>query len=127
MGFFDRLQKHWAGDYDDEGEEGVARSVDMGDRELIGVFDVENYEDVQVPADMLKQGRTVLINFERATSEEAYGQVRDFLLGLVYAIDGHYLKVTENVFLFTPKSIGIAKPKARHEDSFSLTGELEAE
>jgi FtsZ-interacting cell division protein YlmF len=119
MGFFDRLQRILSGDYEDEGDEIVTRSVDMGDHEVIGVFDVENYEDVQVPADMLKQGRTVLINFERVSSEEAYGQVRDFLLGLVYAVDGHYLKVTENVFLFTPKRIGIAKPKTRPGDGLA--------
>ena len=39
MGFFDSVIRNLSGNLPDEGDEEMARSVDLGDREVLGAFD----------------------------------------------------------------------------------------
>lgn len=69
--------------------------------------DYHTMQDAQVAADRLKERRPVIVNFEHADPDEARHGI-DFISGVVYALDGFYEKVGENVFLFTPSNTEIA-------------------
>ena len=59
-------------------------------------------------ADALKDGKTVLINFEKIESSE---QVRicDFMNGACYVLDGSVKQITNKMVLYVPKGIAIEK------------------
>lgn len=66
--------------------------------------DFRDMEDARVASDRLKERRPVIINFAHADPEAARRGV-DFISGVVYALDGYYQKVGEQVFLFTPSNL----------------------
>ncbi len=63
----------------------------------------------QVPADFLKSGRAVLVNFHGLDKKTA-DNARFFLSGITYAIDGSLQKVTDTIYVFTPNEVGLICP-----------------
>ncbi len=75
----------------------------------IAVVTPTSLNATQVPADFLKSGRAVLVNFhglDKKTSDSA----RFFLSGITYAIDGSLQKVTDTIYVFTPSEVGLICP-----------------
>ena len=58
------------------------------------------------PADYIKSDRPVIVNFKKLDSEDR-DQVRNFLIGVIYALDGTFTKLSEDLFLFAPSEVGI--------------------
>lgn len=75
------------------------------------VFEPTNFNDTRFVADALKDGKTVLINFEKIESSE---QVRicDFMNGACYVLDGSVKQITNKMVLYVPKGIAIEKIEA---------------
>lgn len=75
------------------------------------VFEPTNFNDTRFMADALKDGKTVLINFEKIESSE---QVRicDFMNGACYVLDGSVKQITNKMVLYVPKGIAIEKIEA---------------
>ena len=69
---------------------------------------VRVYDDAKPAADGLIKGEQQLINLEYASPQMAE-RVLDFLLGVTYALDGDYEKVSSRVYLFVPANIGIER------------------
>ena len=74
-------------------------------REIV-VLEPRAYEDSVTMASQLKEGKPLVINLKYLDSAHARRLI-DFLCGTAFAINGHMLKVSDNVFLFTPEQITI--------------------
>jgi cell division inhibitor SepF len=57
----------------------------------------------------LKQRKSVILNMTLIRQEEAQRSV-DFVAGGTYAIDGHYERIGDNIFLFTPNCVQVSTP-----------------
>jgi cell division inhibitor SepF len=81
------------------------------------------------PADYIKTDRPVIVNFKKMDDEER-DQVRNFMIGVIYALDGTFTKLSEDLFLFAPKDVGLI---TKHEggdsnmESEFFTGDLSPE
>jgi cell division inhibitor SepF len=67
---------------------------------------IQSLDNAQQAADGLKEGRSQIVNLERA-SPEICARVIDFLNGVTYALDGYVEKVGDKVYLVTPATVVI--------------------
>ncbi|MCR4400631.1 MAG: cell division protein SepF [Syntrophomonadaceae bacterium] len=84
------------------------------------VCEPATFEEAQAIADNLKNRRQVVINLEK-TQAEARQRIIDFVSGTTYALDGHTEKLGDNIFLFAPSNVEIAKearPSVRSSSIF---------
>ena len=72
----------------------------------IAVCVLEDPDQEWNPADYIKSDRLVVVNFKKLHGDDR-AQVRNFLLGVIYALEGTYTKLSEDIFIFAPKDIGI--------------------
>ena len=72
----------------------------------IVVLQPGTFEDARAGADYLKMRRPVVVNLQGAHGELAR-RIVDFTSGVTYALDGHMLRVGEEIFLFTPSHVSI--------------------
>ena len=81
-------------------------SVQPGTINEIKIATPMNINQAAEPADMLKEGRSILCNFN-GIEKKNLEQVRFFLMGVVYAIGGTCKKVNDTIWLFTPAHIDV--------------------
>lgn len=81
----------------------------------IAVLTPTNMNAIKVPADFLKNGQAVLINFHSLDKKIA-DNARFFLSGVTYAIGGSLHKMTDTIYLFTPSEIGIIPYQSEDEE-----------
>lgn len=72
----------------------------------IVVLQPKTFDDARAIADYLKLRRPVVVNL-RGTHSELARRIVDFTSGVTYAVDGHLLRVGEEIFLFTPNHVVI--------------------
>lgn len=72
------------------------------------VCEPESFDEVQVLADHLKNRKQVILNFEN-TLPEVSQKIIDFLSGTTYSLDGNSQQLGNNIFIFTPSNVEIAK------------------
>lgn len=65
------------------------------------------YEDSLNIATQLRENSPVIVNLKYLDTDSSKRLV-DFICGTAYAINGHMMKIGENIFLFTPANIFIA-------------------
>ena len=70
------------------------------------VMEPDNFEEVQLVADHLKERRPVIVNLEEAPVELAR-RIVDFLSGTVYALDGGLERIGEAIFLLVPSNVAV--------------------
>jgi FtsZ-interacting cell division protein YlmF len=80
----------------------------------IAILTPNSLNAVQVPADFLKSGRAVLVNFQ-ALDKKVADNARFFLSGITYAIDGSLHKETDTIYLFAPAEVGLICPGENDE------------
>lgn len=68
----------------------------------------EHWENVNQIADHLINRRTVVLNLE-ATNKETARRMIDFLLGVVYTIEGDIKKVAPNTWVITPSNVDMSQ------------------
>lgn len=72
----------------------------------IVVFEPRVYSEVQEVADLLMNGQSVILNFNRIEEDQAK-RIVDFLTGTIYAINGDIQRVGDEIFLCTPHNVEI--------------------
>ena len=70
------------------------------------VIKPKDFIEAQTAADLLKEGRTVVINFEGAELTIAQRSI-DFIGGATYALNGSLQAVSSNIFIAAPDSIEV--------------------
>ncbi len=73
----------------------------------IKVSEPRVYEDSINIASYLRESKPVIVNL-KFLDADAGKRLIDFICGTAYAINGHMLKIGENIFLFTPSSVLIS-------------------
>ncbi|RAP34065.1 hypothetical protein DID75_00375 [Candidatus Marinamargulisbacteria bacterium SCGC AG-410-N11] len=78
----------------------------------IKVEEPKIYEDSLLIATHLRENNPVIVNlkFLDATSSK---RLIDFVCGTAYAINGHMMKIGENIFLFTPNQVTITNSEEK--------------
>lgn len=66
-----------------------------------------NMEDCKDIADILLSGTVVLINYATVREEGLSQRISDFVLGVVYSINGRFEKIAENIFIAVPAGVGL--------------------
>ncbi|MBK3914023.1 cell division protein SepF [Listeria ivanovii] len=64
------------------------------------------YAEAQELADYLKEYKTVVVNLQRISHDQAT-RIVDFLSGTVYALGGDIQRVGNNIFLCTPDNVEV--------------------
>ncbi|AEF93690.1 Cell division protein sepF [Desulfotomaculum nigrificans CO-1-SRB] len=64
------------------------------------------FTDVQIVAEHLKGGQTVIVNLSEVHPEEAQ-RILDYASGVVFALNGSAKKVSSEIFLFVPSGVDI--------------------
>lgn len=72
----------------------------------IVVLQPRSFDDARAAADYLKLRRPVVVNLQGSHTDLAR-RIVDFTSGVTYALDGHLLRVGEEIFLFTPAHVAI--------------------
>lgn len=72
----------------------------------IVVLQPKTFEDARAAADYLKLRRPVVVNLQGSHADLAR-RIVDFTSGVTYALDGHMLRIGEDIFLYTPQHIAI--------------------
>lgn len=79
-----------------------------GASEMI-LIEPQAFEEMPQVIDALRQRKSVILNMTLIRQEEAQRAV-DFVAGGTYAIDGHYERIGDNIFLFTPSCVQVSTP-----------------
>ena len=88
-------------DYFDEGKQ-----FKESNRKKIVLSEPEVFNETPGICDQLKNGYTVVINFEKIKSDEIK-KTFYFLSGVVYTLNGSIQKIAKNVFVLAPNNIDI--------------------
>ncbi len=78
----------------------------LGDSQVV-VKKVAGVSEVGPVADILKQGRIVVLNLEECPTD-ALQRVIDILYGVTYAIDGSFNSIAEKAFVITPYNVSVS-------------------
>ncbi len=88
-------------DYFEEGKQ-----TRESNRKKIVLAEPEVFNETPSICDQLKNGYTVVINFEKIKSDEIK-KTFYFLSGVVYTLNGSIQKIAKNVFVLAPNNIDI--------------------
>jgi cell division inhibitor SepF len=80
------------------------------------LIEPRSFEEMPQVIDALRQRKSVILNMTLIRQEEAQRSV-DFVAGGTYAIDGHYERIGDNIFLFTPNCVQVSTPSSIVNDA----------
>lgn len=66
----------------------------------------DRFDICNATADQLRKGNAVILNCEN-TDKDVARRVVDFLSGAAYVLDGAISKAANNVYILTPKTVGV--------------------
>lgn len=97
------------------------RVVDINDRRMQQVIVVkpQSLEDAQLIASELRAGRVVICNFEGMHDRVAQ-RVMDFLAGSSFALDGHLMTISGQVFVITPKLTALSEGLSQRQEDETM-------
>lgn len=70
------------------------------------------FDEVEILATAYRQGTPVIANLTELPDDEAR-RILDFMSGLSFALEGHLERVTNRVFLLSPKTVEIERDAKR--------------
>lgn len=81
-------------------------------RRTVSVWkEARTMDDAQLIADGLKEGKEQIVNFEKA-DPNTVKDIRFFLCGVTYALNGTATSISHDVMMFTPSSYQIEEGKS---------------
>ena len=87
---------------------GGSKVISMNGRGVeVCVIKPQDFIEAQTAADLLREGRTVVINFEGVELTIAQRSI-DFIGGATYALNGSLQAVSSNIFIAAPDSIEVS-------------------
>lgn len=88
---------------------GMSSGMEINGNALeLKVIKPKHWDNVNQIADHLISKRTVVLNLEDTNKEEARRMI-DFLLGVVYTIEGDIKKVANNTWVITPNNVDLSQ------------------
>lgn len=83
---------------------GKVVSLHSSKNQRVMIMKPEDFGEAKAVADHMRHRRTVVLNLETAGLEEAK-RLLDFVSGTAYALNCNVVKVSENIFIFSPDNI----------------------
>ncbi len=80
------------------------------------LIEPRSFEEMPQVIDALRHRKSVILNMTLIRQEEAQRSV-DFVAGGTYAIDGHYERIGDNIFLFTPNCVQVTNSNSVVHDA----------
>ena len=96
---------------------GKVLSIHSANTMKVVIVEPKNSDDCQKIADHLKDGKTVIVNFEKLDSPVDKNLIFNFMNGAVYVLEGSIKKVSRSIYILAPKNVDI---------DTSITKELES-
>lgn len=90
----------------DSRKKGALVSLPGGQSFRVVVARPTSFEEVQGMADQLKNGRPVLLNLD-STPKDTRARIVNFLIGVIYALDGQMQRVGGGILLFAPHNVDV--------------------
>ncbi|MCS6949771.1 MAG: cell division protein SepF [Armatimonadota bacterium] len=104
--WWSRLKERLFGPSEEEDDGGTVIRLHTRPAQRVHVLYARSMEDARRAADGLKAGHQQLVNFQYA-EPRLRERVVDFLMGVVYALEGTVERVHEQVFLFAPANVQV--------------------
>lgn len=79
------------------------------DYQNVLVYEPTNCNDVQILIDYLKRKEPAIINLDTVDPAAAQ-RILDFTSGAIYALNGSVMRISGNIFLFSPEGVGVTVP-----------------
>lgn len=93
-----------------------------GPQVKIHTVEPRSYSEAQSIADKFKQGQPVIMNLTMTDADLAK-RLLDFASGLTYGLDGGLQKVSEKVFMLTPRNVDVSAATSAARRSTNLFGD----
>lgn len=77
--------------------------------------DPNDFDDSQRIADCMRQGQPVIVNYENTDAILA-NRIKDFISGVVFALEGSLKEIGSSVVLYTPKMVDVGVNGTFSED-----------
>ena len=94
----------------EESEEGQGRVIQFHGREEEGesvkVIRAQTFNEAQIVAEFLKEGKTIVVNLEGIEIGKAQ-RIIDFIGGASFAVDGSLKAISNNIFIVAPGNIEV--------------------
>jgi len=85
----------------------------------ITIIKVRKFDDATAIANVLKTKRPVIFDVIEVEKTEEASRVVDFMVGVVYGLDGDIKKVSGGIFIATPKTVKINSDEVRKKTAAS--------
>ncbi len=106
-----RRRKKETEDSLDESEEKESRVIQFHgkeeEEEVVKVIKPQEFNEAQVVAEFLKEGKTIVVNLEGIEISQAQ-RIIDFIGGASYAVDGSLKAISNNIFIVAPGNIEVS-------------------
>ena len=88
--------------------------------ESVKVIRPQTFNEAQIVADFLKEGKTIVVNLEGIEIGQAQ-RIIDFTSGSCFAIDGNLQKISNYIFIVSPSSVDISGDFQSIMDAFDAS------
>lgn len=75
--------------------------------EVVKVIKPQEFNEAQIVADFLKEGKTIVVNLEGIEISQAQ-RIIDFIGGATFAVDGSLKAISNNIFIVAPGNIEVS-------------------
>ncbi|MBQ9157175.1 MAG: cell division protein SepF [Eubacterium sp.] len=75
--------------------------------ETVKVIKPQEFNEAQIVADFLKEGKTIVVNLEGIEISQAQ-RIIDFIGGASFAVDGSLKAISNNIFIVAPGNIEVS-------------------
>lgn len=75
--------------------------------EIVKVIKPQEFNEAQIVADFLKEGKTIVVNLEGIEISQAQ-RIIDFIGGASFAVDGSLKAISNNIFIVAPGNIEVS-------------------
>ena len=81
--------------------------VSLEEGEIVKVIRPQTFNEAQIVADFLKEGKTIVVNLEGIEISQAQ-RIIDFIGGASFAVDGSLKAISNNIFIVAPGNIEVS-------------------
>ncbi|MBR5047558.1 MAG: cell division protein SepF [Eubacterium sp.] len=104
---FHRKPKDVPEDYEEEDGRVVPFHNKLEEGETVRVIKPQEFNEAQIVADFLKDGKTIVVNLEGIEISQAQ-RIIDFIGGASFAVDGSLKAISNNIFIVAPGNIEVS-------------------
>ena len=95
-------------------EESIPTKEVKINKKTVKIYSPSSYEECRDIGGEIKKGYVAVVNTKVLDAHPGLTQrLVDFLCGVCFSIEGHYRKLDDSLFLFTPSDFALIEPSTR--------------